>query len=280
MDDGSTDSSPDIIREFVRQDPRFRYIRQDNAGVSAARNTGLASARGGSPYVAYLDADDLWIDDSLECMKTRLDQLESYFVGVHGLPAAIDAAGKLCDDGILTAKCRLRPGYDGRRFVVWPADRPTTFANSIWNIPFLQGTLLLRHDAAVAAGPWPTEYRLAEDWYYISNLSRLGDLGFIDRVVLLYRRHGQNSTRDHTACVQAIRRFYYDVFRDPRNTPEQRQFLRRSWRAWQAYKAKEHARRVPELVRRRDWRGATEAVARLPVYVLRYLRGYPTLSGF
>ena len=56
VDDGSTDDSPAILRRFAERDGRFRVIRRENGGLSAARNTGVAAARG--KYLAFLDGDD------------------------------------------------------------------------------------------------------------------------------------------------------------------------------------------------------------------------------
>lgn len=57
VDDGSPDNSVSICEEFVSKDSRFKLIRRQNGGLSAARNTGLSSARG--KYIAFVDSDDV-----------------------------------------------------------------------------------------------------------------------------------------------------------------------------------------------------------------------------
>ena len=64
VDDGSTDSSPRILEEYAARDPRVRVLHQENAGAGAARNRGLAAARG--RYLSFLDADDFFEPDMLE----------------------------------------------------------------------------------------------------------------------------------------------------------------------------------------------------------------------
>ena len=64
IDDGSSDNTADYTAEQARKDPRIKLIRQvRNQGVAAARNAGIAAAQG--KYIAFLDADDLWLPDKL-----------------------------------------------------------------------------------------------------------------------------------------------------------------------------------------------------------------------
>lgn len=64
IDDGSTDESPSILRGYAKMDSRFKVIQQQNLGVSAARNKGLASATG--EYVMFVDSDDYIRADTCE----------------------------------------------------------------------------------------------------------------------------------------------------------------------------------------------------------------------
>ena len=71
VNDGSTDGSAVILKEYAAKDDRFRVVEQPNAGLSAARNTGLMHAAG--DYILFLDSDDWLETDALETLSGILD---------------------------------------------------------------------------------------------------------------------------------------------------------------------------------------------------------------
>jgi glycosyltransferase involved in cell wall biosynthesis len=64
VDDGSTDNTTEVVRQYSQSDSRIEYILQPNGGLSSARNTGIATSAGN--YLQFLDADDLLEPRKLE----------------------------------------------------------------------------------------------------------------------------------------------------------------------------------------------------------------------
>ncbi|MEU3435730.1 CDP-glycerol glycerophosphotransferase family protein [Streptomyces sp. NPDC006863] len=80
VDDGSTDASGRIAAEFAARDERFRLVRQENAGLSAARNTGVRHTTPTVPYLAFADSDDVVVHDAYERMTASLEATGSDLV--------------------------------------------------------------------------------------------------------------------------------------------------------------------------------------------------------
>lgn len=66
VDDGSTDKSLDILKEFAQRDERFVVISQNNGGPAKARNTALSKARG--EYIGFVDSDDYLVSGAYGCI--------------------------------------------------------------------------------------------------------------------------------------------------------------------------------------------------------------------
>ena len=88
VDDGSVDGGGEIIKSI--SDSRIRIVRQDNAGVSAARNRGVAEST--SPYICFLDADDWWEPTFLEEMANLIERYPD--AGIYGTNYWIVKNGK------------------------------------------------------------------------------------------------------------------------------------------------------------------------------------------
>ena len=92
VDDGSTDSSPEIIQKFAAQDERIHYIRQDNAGPAAARNTGIKRSSG--KWLAFIDSDDVFYPTALADFAEFISENpEAKFV--YGYRHRLGANGKI-----------------------------------------------------------------------------------------------------------------------------------------------------------------------------------------
>ncbi len=68
VDDGSTDRSLEVLAQF--HDPRIQILQQKNQGAAAARNQGIQKAQG--EWIAFLDADDLWLPDKLQTARAAI----------------------------------------------------------------------------------------------------------------------------------------------------------------------------------------------------------------
>ncbi|MDH6135964.1 CDP-glycerol glycerophosphotransferase [Kitasatospora sp. MAA4] len=79
VDDGSKDGSAALAEAFAAKDSRFRLVRKKNAGLGAARNTGLLHLTEGTEFIAFVDSDDTLPPSAYELMITTLDKTGSDF---------------------------------------------------------------------------------------------------------------------------------------------------------------------------------------------------------
>ena len=167
VDDGSTD---DVAEVAARLPVDVRFLRQDNAGPSAARNRGIRDASGA--LLAFLDVDDLWPDGTLSSLAAAL-QTDRDLVVVRGHAQMLV----------------LDPETGAFHAEGSPAE----------SFPHYIGAGLYRREAFEAVGLFDVSLRFAEDtdWY-----ARLAESGLkaqrLDQVTLHVRRHGGNMTAQKT----------------------------------------------------------------------------------
>lgn len=161
VDDGSTDRTAIVADAFAIQDQRVRCLRQDNAGVSAARNRGLNAARG--MFVAFADADDYVEPDWLTNMLNAAIQYDAdiVFCGfrVSGSTLRLDdmtALRSCCPNGI---SGRITPIEAVSR--IMSIDPERVFYGYVWR-NLLSRSLLESHKIR-----FRTDIRISEDFQFI-----------------------------------------------------------------------------------------------------------------
>lgn len=78
VDDGSTDSSPQMCDQYAKQDNRIKVIHQENSGVAIARNVGIKNASGS--YLYFLDSDDYLVPNAIQIMYDTIEKEKSEIV--------------------------------------------------------------------------------------------------------------------------------------------------------------------------------------------------------
>ena len=114
VDDGSTDGSAGIAKEFARDDSRFRIVSQENKGLSEARNAGIDVAQG--DWITFVDSDDMLAPNFLQALldaarSTGADIVccAKHFFGEGNLVAG---NGKFADSGIgMPAGSKMPAGF-------------------------------------------------------------------------------------------------------------------------------------------------------------------------
>lgn len=164
VDDGSSDDSAEVIAGFGRQ---VRYFHQENQGISAARNSGIARASGAC--IAFLDADDLWTDDSLTSRRRHLaDQADLAYV--YGWVEPFISPDMDADTRATIGKL--------------PDTQPGRVA----------GTILVRRQVFETVGLFDGGFKIGETMDWVARVDAAGHRsGDVGKVVLRRRIHGANT---------------------------------------------------------------------------------------
>ena len=202
VDDGSTDDGREVMAELLRHDRRLRFLQQPNAGLSAARNAGWAACDPRSPFLLFLDHDDVLRPGALEALVDALGRAPAS-PAAHGRTAAVDGWGR--EVGLVRSEASVRREVERpERWVALPSrvrrlcdDEPTTFASIAYVLHvYTAGQVLIRRTALEAVGGFERRLRLAQDYDMWLRLAALGPLAFVPRVLLDYRQVAGSMSSD------------------------------------------------------------------------------------
>lgn len=171
VDDGSTDDTERVVRGYGG---KVRYIKQDNKGVSAARNTGVENSSG--DFIAFLDADDTWLPKTVESQIEKFREDEKI--------------------GLVHCASRIFDGKTGKTIFLntlgkegWVADDLLLFEE-----PSVNGCVfMVNRKAFDAVGGFDTRLKIGEDWDLCYRIARKFKVGHISKPLVNVRSHGENS---------------------------------------------------------------------------------------
>ncbi|MEM8830638.1 MAG: glycosyltransferase family A protein [Cyanobacteria bacterium P01_G01_bin.19] len=208
VNDGSTDNTLEVLQQIVEL--RLKIISAPNGGVSAARNLGMAQARG--QYIAFLDADDLWVADKLELQLEALEQN----------PNAIVA---------YSWTCFMDEQQDG--YVYHPSP-PYQYAGDVYpqllQRDFIHSgsNTLVRKSALDRVGGFDSRCDICEDWDMWVRLAAIGGFVVVPQHQIMYRRAAGSST-------SSVERMYeqtsYAIDKAFQAAPDHLQYIRRQTEA-------------------------------------------------
>jgi glycosyltransferase involved in cell wall biosynthesis len=194
VDDGSTDGTPEILASYG---DRIRVLSQAKSGVAAARNAGIAAARG--EYLAFLDSDDGWYPRKLEAQMPRFDAEPSVGL-VHCGVARVDAEGRTVRTAV--------GGMEGRvAEAMLRLDREVIVAQG--------SSIVVPKRVAEEIGGYDTRLPPSEDWDFCYRLATRYAIGYVPEVLVRHRQHEGGIHMNIPAMERAMLFALENAFADP-----------------------------------------------------------------
>ncbi len=235
VDDGSTDSTPQVAAEFK---DHIRYIHQANLGLAGARNTGIRAAKG--ELLAFLDADDEWRPNYLETMVSILRE--------HPNVSVLYCA----------AHCMDVTGNDLPQVMGSPIQATKGIYHAMLKSNhIIPSTVMTKREVLLSEGLFDQQLRSCEDWDLWLRLAPKYDfLGSPARLVR-YRIHGSSLSANLDGMRRAITAVYAKHF-----GPEDEAYDTWSEQKRRAYGGAYRYLAVNSLIRLNDWLQCKDYFAR------------------
>ena len=187
IDDCSTDGSIDVIDSYAREDSRIRLFVQDrNGGPARARNRGIIESEG--RFIAFLDADDLWMAEKL---KTQLHALQNHpdigLVGTNQVVVNVDG------HPIQSREKKFKQCWGEVDLPQYVLDRISLATSSV----------LLRKECLEACGMFNEVYVPCEDYELWLRIIQKFQVGVLQEKLIAYRVHAENISKNKIAVRTA-----------------------------------------------------------------------------
>ncbi|MEX2108305.1 MAG: glycosyltransferase family A protein [Solirubrobacterales bacterium] len=218
VDDGSTDATAEVVRTF-QPDPRVRLISQENTGLAGALKTGIAAST--APYVALIDADDLWMPTYLEGLGRTLDENPKAGFAYTDAWCMNHATGRFWRISSNAYLGEPNPP---------PAD-PEEFLRLLLERNFVFGLTTIRRSAFDAVGGFDESLKAAEDYeLWLRLLARGYEAARAPGRLAVTRDRGGAMHTDERNMLMHLREVYRIVAEDLETSDEVSAIARRRMR--------------------------------------------------
>lgn len=192
VDDGSTDGTSQIVGSFGS---KVRYLPKQNGGTGSARNLGIREAR--SPFVAFLDGDDLWLPNKLELQMAAFER-EPEILAVQ--------CGAYC----------VNPCLEVLEERTCTPIRDTLLDFLLFNnLPAFASAVVVRRNTLLALGGFGEDLVILSDWDMACRLARAGTLRSVSELLVLYRHYPSNQSRSVDIHIESGEKSLRRFFKDP-----------------------------------------------------------------
>lgn len=175
VDDGSTDETVKVVESIRKKDRRIRLLRQENQGVSFARNRGIREAEG--RFIAFLDGDDLWEKDFLSKMLKKQKETDKKFI--------------LCGYDRLLSKTHINKLEN-----FYPEDKKILYYYASLDFKTHIGAILIEKESLIKNEiKFTPECSIGEDVEFIYKSLALFPASVVPEALMLYRKREGSVSR-------------------------------------------------------------------------------------
>ena len=174
LDDGSTED----LSFVCSLDVRVRWIRQENQGVSTARNAAVAAALG--KYVAFLDADDAWLPDKLRLQLAMFERQPAL--------GFCHTQFEMMDESGARGNPLLGVGF---------AEKGTSYEQLLRGCSVCISSVMMRRDVLQNIGVFDVTYESSEDYDLWLRVADGNEIGLVPSIQTQYRKHISNMSSNY-----------------------------------------------------------------------------------
>jgi len=234
IDDGSTDNTVEIVEKYQN---KISYIYQENQGVSAARNKGIAASQG--EFIAFLDADDIFMAHKLEKQVAVFERQPELGIVNSGY-RLIRANGEFIAD-----------------IKRWETIPDLTTETWILYKPVLPSAMMFRKTWLEKVNGFDTRWSYSEDVDLVFRLIAQGCLGkWLPQITIYYRRHDRSAMRgnylEQAKNAEAIQDNFFarqDLSESISRLENQSKFYNFAWLAWLCHQGN-HSLKMAEYLQK------------------------------